>query len=74
MANVFDTIRERHQAKARLIAAGHSTSAVANMLGTSAAQLDRLMRDPTFRDLVARYRRIETAETANQRFQLLCAA
>jgi len=70
MANAFDTIRERHHAKAKLVAAGHSTSSIANMLGTSASQLERLIRDPAFRDLVARYRRMDLTNNANQRHQL----
>lgn len=74
MANVFDTIREAHHAKARLIAAGHSLSDVANKLGTSERALERLTYDPTFRDLVSRYRRLDNADNAMQRFDYLCAA
>ena len=67
--NIFDTIREKHQTAARLLASGRSTSDVARLTGASEAQLIRQCLDPTFRDLVSRYRLSEVSETAESRFR-----
>ena len=74
MTNQSDLIREAHHNKAKLIASGRSISEVAHILGTSAQSLERLTRDPAFRDLVSRYRQSEHAPSALSRFQLMCAA
>jgi hypothetical protein len=54
--NAYDEIRERHHAQARLLAAGRSPSEVAHLMGVSEARVVRQSADPTFRELVARYR------------------
>lgn len=72
--NHFDTIREQHHNKAKLLASGRSVSDVAHILDTSATALERLQRDPTFRDLIAHYRQSEYAPSAQRRFRYLCAA
>jgi hypothetical protein len=72
--NSFDAIRERHQTCARLIAAGHSTSEVARLVGTSEAALVRQCADPAFRNLVARHRTVGETQTAFTRFHALAIA
>jgi hypothetical protein len=72
--NSFDAIREKHQTMARLIAAGHSTSEVARLVGTSEAALVRQCADPAFRNLVARHRTVGETQTAFARFHALAIA
>jgi len=74
--HVFDLIRERHHSVARLIAAGHSASEVARLTGANEAQVIRQITDPTFRDLVSRYRSIDTTPIPNAtaRFQTYAVA
>ncbi len=72
--NYFTQIRERHQSMARLIAAGHSTTDVARLMGASEAQLTRQCSDPAFRQLVSRYRAISDAPNAMVRFQAYAVA
>ena len=64
MKNTFDPIRELHHDEARLLASGRSTSEVAHLLGTSESQLIRQSQDPTFRELIARYRSVIAASNA----------
>ncbi len=73
-SNIFDTIRERHQTVARLLASGRSTSDVARLTGASEAQLIRQCADPTFRDLISRYRSVGETQTAFTRFHSLSLA
>lgn len=72
--NTFTLIRERHHTLARLLASGLSAQEVAHLTATSEAQLNRQCLDPAFRDLIARYRNVEIASNANERFQYLAAA
>jgi hypothetical protein len=72
--NFFDQIRERHHSAARLFAAGHSASDVARLMGASERQLERQASDPAFRQLVSRYRAVDDAPNANQRFQTYAVA
>jgi hypothetical protein len=72
--NSFDLIRERHHAQARLLASGRSAADVAHLIGASEAQLTRQCRDPAFRQLIARYRKVETSPSPGARFQYACAA
>ncbi len=72
--NYFTQIRERHQSMARLIAAGHSTSEVARLMGASEAQLTRQCADPAFRQLVSRYRAVDATPDASSRFQTYAVA
>lgn len=72
--NAFDTIRERHHSAARLFAAGHSSSEIAHLMGTSEAQLTRQANDPSFRDLVSRYRSASAAQDTVARFQVCALA
>ena len=72
--NYFDVIREKHHGAARLIAAGRSISDVAHLLGTSASQLERQCLDPTFRELVSRYRAAETSPNPAARFRAYALA
>jgi len=67
--NICDQIRERHHSAARLFAAGHSASDVARLMGTSESQLIRQCADPTFRELISRYRAVEVAQSVGERFR-----
>ena len=66
--------RDAHHAKARLLASGRSTSEVARLACTSETKLNRLLADPAFRNLIAKYRKAESIESASLRFSLLAAA
>lgn len=72
--NIFDTIREQHQTAARLLASGRSVPDVAGLLGMSAERLYRQCADPTFRDLISRYRSANSLPNAAARFRAYALA
>jgi len=51
-------IRGRHREKARLVSEGHEVGKIAELTGSKPEQILSLMEDPSFRELVARYKRI----------------
>lgn len=71
----LDTQREKHHLQARLIASGrHTLADVARIVETSETKLGRLLADPSFRNLISRYRKAEGERQAASRFNLLAAA
>jgi hypothetical protein len=54
-ANLTESIRVRHHAIARLIAAGRKKSEIMNIMGVAASTLSQLERSPAFQALVLEY-------------------
>lgn len=53
---ILKRIRDHHHLLAKLVAAGHRTGEIASMTGMSISRISILKGDPTFQELVARYR------------------
>jgi DNA-binding CsgD family transcriptional regulator len=66
-------LRDRHHAIARLLAAGKTNNEVSIMTGMDPARISVLRGDPTFKQLVEDYRKIETGQEADflERLQML---
>lgn len=52
----IEEMRANHHLQARLLAEGREVDEVAAIVGKTASQLESLLDDPTFRELMAYYR------------------
>ncbi|MGH8337366.1 MAG: hypothetical protein ACRETL_11230, partial [Gammaproteobacteria bacterium] len=66
-------LRDRHHAIARLLVAGKTNNEVSIMTGMDPGRISVLRSDPTFKQLVEDYRKIETGQEADfvERLQML---
>ena len=64
--NSIQTLRDTHHRLARAVAGGLNDDACAEVTGYSIGRIFTLRQDPAFKELVAHYRAILTAEWASQ--------